>query len=246
MGEAWFFACAATMQLSVRDVVRLLKVPEKTVYRWIKESDMPATRIGEQYRFGRAELLEWAMARQINLPSDLFHEPEEGTAGSTDLVSALQAGGIHAGILANDRESALRAVVRTMPLPEDVDRDFLFDMLLARETLSSTGMGDGIAIPHVRNPMVLHVPRSMINLCLLDRPVEFGAVDGKPVHSLFSLISLTVRDHLHLLSRLAFALRDDGFKGAIVSRAPAEDILEEARRVERTLAQQADRPGEVE
>lgn len=233
------------MQLSVRDVVRLLKVPEKTVYRWIKENGMPATQVGEQYRFGRAELLEWAMARQINLPNNLFDDKEKGATGATGFADALEAGGIHSGIVASDRESALRAAVQTMPLPDDADRDFLFDVLLARETLGSTGMGDGIAIPHVRNPMVLHVPKSMISLCLLATPVDFSAVDGKPVHALFSLVSLTVRDHLHLLSRLAFALRDEGFKGAVIRQAPATEILAAARRVELALALKADPANEA-
>src|SRR5213076_3370625 len=44
-----------------------------------------------------------------------------------------------------------------MPLPAQVDRELLLGMLLAREALQSTGIGDGIAIPHVRNPIVLHV-----------------------------------------------------------------------------------------
>ena len=57
------------MQLSVRDVVRLFKVPEKTVYHWIKENDLPAVKVGEQYRFGRTELLEWA--RSIALQASL-------------------------------------------------------------------------------------------------------------------------------------------------------------------------------
>jgi len=180
------------------------------------------------------------MARQINLPADFFPEAEKGAAKSAGFLDALVAGGIYGGIVAHDRESALQAVVRTMPLSDDAGKEFLYDMLLARETLSSTGMGDGIAIPHARNPMVLHVPKSMISLYLLDEPVEFGAVDGKPVYALFSVISLTVRDHLHLLSRLAFALHDEGFKGAVLRRATAEDILKEARRVEAAMVQKDD------
>lgn len=228
------------MQLSVRDVVQLLKVPEKTVYHWIKEDNMPATRVGEQYRFSRTELMEWAMAHQVKLPGDIFSGEDQGSKAPASFVAALEAGGIYTGIVAADRDSALRAVVDHMPLPEDVDREFLFDVLLAREALASTGMGDGIAIPHVRNPMVLQVPKPMISLCLLVEPIEFGAVDGKPVHALFSLISPTVRAHLHLLSRLAYTLRDEAFKGAIERRAPAGEILEAARRVEADMVAKAE------
>lgn len=217
----------------------MMKVPEKTVYRWIKEDNMPATLVGEQYRFGRTELMEWAMAHQINIPVGLLGADDSATAALPGFSAALENGGIHVGIVAADRDSALRAVVNHMPLPEDVDRDFLFDVLLAREALGSTGMGNGIAIPHVRNPMVLQVSRAMISLCLLAEPIEFGAVDGKPVYALFSLISPTVRAHLHLLSRLAFTLQDPGFKAALEGRASADEILAAARRVEAAMAAKA-------
>ena len=48
-----------------------------------------------------------------------------------------------------------------------------------------------------------------LSLCFLDQAVDFGALDGLPVKSLFVLISSTVKSHLRLLSRLAFALQDD-------------------------------------
>ena len=79
--------------------------------------------------------------------------------------------------------------------------------ILAREALGSTGIGDGIAIPRVRNPIVLHLSRPIVTLCFLERPVDFGALDGQPVTTLFTLISPTVRAHLHLLSRLSYNMQ---------------------------------------
>jgi len=225
------------MQLTVREVSGLLNISEKTVYRWINQGILPAYRVNDQYRFNRAELLEWATSRKMNVSVDLFDEPESSSAPLPDLADALQAGGIFYRIGGTDKESALRAVVEHMRLPEEVDREFLLRVLLARENLQSTGIGDGIAIPHVRNPIVLHVMRPMITLCFLERPVEFGALDGKPVYVLFSLISPTVRAHLRMLSRLSFALNDAGFKDAIIHQAAREEILNQARRVEATLGQ---------
>jgi len=220
------------MQLSVHDVSKLLNVSEKTIYRWVTRGILPAYRVNEQYRFNRAELLEWATSRRMNVSAVLFDEPESNAIPIPSLVEGLQVGGIFYRLSGRDKESALRAVVDHMRLPEEVDRDFLLRVLLAREGLQSTGIGDGIAIPHVRNPIVLHVPRPMITLCFLDEAVDFGALDGKPVHVLFSLISPTVRAHLRLLSRLAFALHDPGFKQAVIAQAAREEILREARRVE--------------
>jgi PTS system nitrogen regulatory IIA component len=225
------------MQLTVQNVAQLLNVSEKTVYRWINDGSLPGYRVSGQYRFNRAEVLEWATSRKIHVSPEIFQEPEASTTPLPGLTDALQAGGIYYRVSGTDKESALRGVVETMRLPEGVDAEFLLRVLLAREALASTGIGDGIAIPHVRNPIVLHVHKPMISLCFLEKPVEFGALDGKPVHALFSLISPTVRAHLHLLSRLAFALHDQGFKNAVGRQAFREEILAEARRVEGGLGE---------
>ena len=50
------------MQLSIRDLTKLLDVTESLVTRWIKQRSLPAQQVGGQYRVNRAELLEWAMA----------------------------------------------------------------------------------------------------------------------------------------------------------------------------------------
>jgi PTS system nitrogen regulatory IIA component len=224
------------MKLTVRDAAHILNVSEKSVYRWIKQGIIPAYQIHDQYRFNRAELLEWATSRRINVSPDIFAEPEGGTIPPPSLSEALATGGIYYRMGGSDKASVLQAVVDVMKLPEEVDRKFLYQVLLAREALGSTGIGDGIAIPHVRNPIVLHVVQPVVTLCFLERPVEFGALDGRAVSTLFTLISPTVRAHLHLLSRLGFAFRDADFKAAVTQQASREQILEALKRVELAIA----------
>ena len=224
------------MQLNVQNVAELLNVSEKTVYRWLTDQSLPGYRISGQYRFNRAEVLEWATSRRINVAPQIFQEPETAGTPLPLLSETLLAGGIHYRVGGTNKESALQSVVDTMRLPEEVDREFLVRVLVAREALGSTGIGDGIAIPHVRNPIVLHVSRPMISLCFLEQPIEFGAIDGQPVYALFSLISPTVRGHLHLLSRLVYALRDGGCQAVIARHGSREEILNELRRVEELLS----------
>jgi nitrogen PTS system EIIA component len=224
------------MKLMVRDAAHLLNVSEKTIYRWIKQGVIPAYQISDQYRFNRAELLEWATSRKLSVSPEIFAEPEGGDSPPPALLDALRAGGVYYRIGGQDKASVLRSVVDTMKLPEEVDREFLYQVLLAREALGSTGIGDGIAIPHVRNPIVLHLSRPMVTLCFLERPIDFGAMDGQPVTTLFTLISPTVRAHLHLLSRLGFALRDPAFKNAITQQAGRDELLAALDTVESSLA----------
>ncbi len=113
-----------------------------------------------------------------------------------------------------------------------MDREFLYQVLLARETLGSTGIGNGIAIPHVRNPVILHVAKPTVTLCFLEKSIDFKALDGKPVTVLFTIISPTVRAHLHLLSRVGFVLHDQDLKDALARQAPREELMELLTRAE--------------
>lgn len=219
------------MQLTVREVANLLNTSDKSVYRWISDGDLPAYRVSGQYRFNRAELIEWATARRINVSPKLFQETEREQLPLPDLAETLQAGGIFYRVGGKDKAAVLRNLVDLLRLPDVVDREFLFQVLWAREVLESTAFGEGIAIPHVRNPIVLHINKPMVTLCFLEHPVDFGALDGQPVSALFSLISPTVRAHLHLLSRLAFFLRDVQFKRLVQNQAGREEILEAVRRL---------------
>lgn len=224
------------MQLSVKDVAGLLDVSEKTVYRWIDDGKLPGYRISGQYRFNRAELLAWATAERIHISPEIFVERESEGAALPTLEEALVAGGIFYRISGTEPESCLRQVVDILRLPDEVDREFLFQVLLARERLQSTAIGHGVAVPHLRNPIVLHLPKPMLALCFLESPANFNALDGSPVTALFTLISPRVKAHLHLQSRLAFAMQDDGFRELIQRQAGRDEILEGARRVQNSLA----------
>jgi PTS system nitrogen regulatory IIA component len=223
--------CLEKVQLTVRNVAELLNVSEKSVYRWITEGSLPGYRVSGQYRFNRAEVLEWATAQKINVSPKIFDDFQSNGTPLPDLADAMQAGGIFYRLGGIDKESVLKEIVDTMRLPEEVDRQFLLQVLLAREALESTAIGDGIAIPHVRNPIVLHVAKPLVTLGFLETPVDFGALDGKPVHALFSVISPTVRAHLHLLSQIAFTLRDPDFKAIILCQGNRDEILAGVRRI---------------
>ena len=226
------------MDLNIQEVTKLLNVTEGTILRWIEEHDLPAAFANGQYRFSKTKLLEWATASKITLSSALFLEQDPSAMPT--LAEALEAGGIFHHVAVEDKESALQDVVRRMNLPAVVDRQFLLSVLLAREAAASTGIGDGIAFPHVRNPIVLQVKRPMITLSFLEKPIEFGSVDGKPVYALFTLVCPTVRIHLHLLARLAFALRNLKFKAAVERRAAAQDILSLSREIDTQVQKTSD------
>jgi len=223
------------MQLSVRDAARLLNASERVIYRWIKERGLPHHKFQEQTRFNRVELLEWATGQGIAVSPEFFRE-SEGPESSPTLAQALEIGGVHHGIPGDDKLQVIRALASALRLPPDVDREFVCAALMARENAGSTGIGHGIAIPHVRNPVVLRLKGAHAGLGFLRNPIDFGAMDGKPVFAIFALFCPTVRAHLRLLSRLAYVLRDGKVREALERQATEEEILRLVRAEETKLA----------
>src|ERR1700690_1406865 len=139
------------MQLTLREVSKFLDTPEATVIKWIKQRGLPAQHVAGQYRFHRAELLEWATANHLKVSAELFDRMQSDTETAPSLATALQAGGIFYKLPSPSKDHALPSLGDVLPLPEAVDREVLLRLFLAREALASTAIGDGIALPHVRN-----------------------------------------------------------------------------------------------
>jgi len=202
----------------------MLNVSEESIHHWIHNGTLPCYRVRDKYRLNRVELLEWATARKMTVAPEYFHA--NGTKPPDLLLTnALRRGGVIPDLPCTDKPSALQAICQTMPLPEAVDRDELFSVLVAREALCSTGMGNGVAIPHPRGPIVLGISEPQVTLVFPRQPFDYGALDGKPVSILFVIVRTTVRVHLQLLSHLMFALQDDSFRHLLNERATQNEIL---------------------
>jgi PTS system nitrogen regulatory IIA component len=218
------------MQLTIREASKLLKTAERQIYRWIDDGEIPFSRVNDQIRFNQAELLEWATARRMPIAEGVIQEGNGSL--SPRLGDALALGGVHHGVKGADRDAVVRAIVEHMPVAPEVDREFLVQVLVAREVAGSTAVGEGIAIPHVRSPVVLNGAPASITVCTLASAVDFGAHDGQPIHTVFAIVSPTIAAHLQLLAKLAAALHDADFKAAVLRRAPKDDIVKHARRLD--------------
>ncbi len=223
------------MQLSVKELANLLKVTERTIYRWIKQQSIPFYRVHDQYRFNRLEIMDWATIQKMDVSQRLIQDNTEHDIEKLSLTEALKKGGIHYRLEGKDKKTLLRAVIDLLNLPEDVKKENLLDAMLVREDLGSTGFGEGIAIPHTRYPVVTHIPYPIVSICFLERPVDYGAVDKKPVNCLFTLISPTVRSHLKMLSRVAYILNNADVKDAIVNQRSRDVLYNEIEKAEKAL-----------
>jgi PTS system nitrogen regulatory IIA component len=108
---------------------------------------------------------------------------------------------------------------------QGINADELLKALLEREKLGSTGIGNGIAIPHGKlsglSDILLVFARST-------KGVPFDAIDGKPIHLIFLLVAPanSTGGHLKALARLSRLLKNDAFRRSLLTAPTAEDILQ--------------------
>jgi nitrogen PTS system EIIA component len=124
----------------------------------------------------------------------------------------------------SDREGVLAEFADCVAkrYPEALE-DNLLQLLLERESLGSTGIGDGIAIPHCKSP-ALKAPVLLFGRS--ESGVDFHAIDGKPVRLFFLLIAPegAVGIHLKLLARISRLLKKPMVREQLTEAASAEEI----------------------
>ncbi len=216
------------MKLTIPEAAALLDSDEDRVHQWIEEADLPAQKMRGQFRVNRTDLLEWATEHDVVISPRAFRHER----GTPLLADALRTGGVHDHIPGTDLPSVLRQIVSRVPLADDTDRDTLLHILLGRGAMGVTPVGDGIAIPQVRKPIILAPSDAVLALSFPTSPLDLKAPDGQPVDTFFLLISPTVHAHLAMLAKLTYGLRDDAFLGAVRRRAPAAEIVRIAAALE--------------
>ena len=212
------------MKLTIHEIAQSLYLPLSTVRRWIRQGRIPIHKSGSGYVFNESILQKWAAAHHLS-----FSPPQKGVKKQKDLkpenlLSAMKRGGVFHELRGNDVPAVPRAAVENMPFLADNLKEELYQRLLEREHLTSTGIGKGVAIPHPKTPLENDNYDPIITTCFLEKPIDFSALDKKPVFVMFLLLCPSVKYHLHLLSRLAFCVRDDSFV-EFLKTAPDPDAL---------------------
>jgi PTS system nitrogen regulatory IIA component len=112
--------------------------------------------------------------------------------------------------------------------------DTLFHSLVARERLGSTGIGDGIAIPHCRAPGFKRIHGCLIKL---SKPVDFDAIDDEPVDLIFALVVPEEKndEHLATLARVAALLQNESSRQSLRQCGSNEELFNTAIQLERSI-----------
>ncbi len=124
-----------------------------------------------------------------------------------DLADLLSPDGVLPMLRANSKKQAIQDLAARAAIVTGLPEREIFDKLLQRERLGSTGVGHGVAIPHGKLPQLKHLVGLFARL---DRPVDFDAIDDQPVDLIFVLLAPegAGADHLKALACVARQLRE--------------------------------------
>lgn len=152
-----------------------------------------------------------------------------------NLLPAMKRGSVIHDLKGDNVAAVLENAVENLPAISNSSKEELYKRLLERENLTSTGIGKGVAIPHPHDPISDLLKNPLIATCFLEKPIDFGAVDDKPVFVLFILLSQSIKIHLHLLSRLSFCVRDNAFVDFLKTSPDVDAFFEKIADFEKLL-----------
>ena len=135
------------------------------------------------------------------------------------------------GATRNDVLTELVAQIPQLVAQPDA-RQRLFQALVEREQLHSTGIGDGIALPHARNALAGIVDQPIIVVGRHAQGIAYGAVDGKPARLFFLLVAPSVTQHLAILARISRLLRNPDLRQNLLNADKPEKVLALIREAE--------------
>jgi nitrogen PTS system EIIA component len=158
-------------------------------------------------------------------------------ANSVVLNKLLSPAVINLNLKSADRDSVLGELVEQIPqlAPHPEARQTLLRALHEREQLHSTGIGDGIAVPHSRNALVGLVDLPTLVFGRHAKGIPYGAIDNVPARLFFLLVAPTVTQHLAILARLGRLLRDPKLRQSLLTADKPEKVLSLIRDAEAKL-----------
>lgn len=136
-----------------------------------------------------------------------------------DIAELIHRGGIYNDIEGDTPAEIYEKVSKMINLPDGITSDFIYNALCARENVLSTAVGNGIALPHARAPIMKTEKDQKIIVVYLKNPMDMNAPDERPVTTMFILLTYNSQVHLKVLSSLAGLFRSARFRKALEDRA---------------------------
>jgi mannitol/fructose-specific phosphotransferase system IIA component (Ntr-type) len=158
-------------------------------------------------------------------------------SSSVVLNELLSPATVNLNLKSADRDGVLGELVNQIPqlAQQPAARQTLLRALHEREQLHSTGIGDGIALPHARNALVGLVDHALMVFGRQAAGIPYDAIDGVPARLFFLILAPTVTQHLAILARLGRVLRDPKLRQGLLTAEQPEKVIALIREAEAKL-----------
>ncbi len=204
---------------SPKQLAEYLQLSQRTVYRLLERGDLPAVKVGGQWRFRKAAVDEWLDFNVQRLDADSLQalegdgEADRGIPVVADLIAPENA---RITVPVGSRDEVVRAFVSSLRFPESVSADLVCERVLERERLCSTALAGGVALLHTARsrPRVLE-SHDLVAIGRVAEPVAFGALDGGLTDTLILLLARSERVQLALLAKVTRLCQEPGFLPAL-------------------------------
>ncbi|MFI5343835.1 MAG: PTS sugar transporter subunit IIA [Chlamydiales bacterium] len=237
------------MDLKIKDVAELLNVSDTTIRRWIAEGKIPNYRINQSYYFSRTEIENWVITHQLSKThgsSPFTNKKDEpviqkpvakGGSKQFSLFRAVHKGDVLHHVPGKSKEDVIRFTMKTVAKKLHIDEDVMTELLLDREKLMPTALNNGIGVPHTRDSFI-NLHHDVIIVVFPEEQLEYGALDGLPVHTLFFLFACEDKRHLHLLAKIAHLSSQPGSLDLFKTQPSKEHLLSYVKQWEGSIAHQ--------
>ena len=144
---------------------------------------------------------------------------------AVDIASLIHKGGVFMDISGDTPEMVYRQICDSMQLPSDITATTIYNALCAREKVMSTAVGNGIALPHSRMPILTNEDEQRICVVYLKEPMDMKAPDDCKVSVMFILLTANPETHLQVLSTLVSLFQKKEFKKLLENKAGEAELL---------------------
>lgn len=235
------------MDLTIKDVAELLNVSETTVRRWINAGVIPAYRLNHRFRFSRTEIESWLLSCKMNKTPVLTEKVNINTEKAKNIIGrqigmqayslyrAINKGNVLINVEGDSKEDIIKQSVKIIAEDLNSDKDVMTELLMDREALMPTALNHGIGIPHTRDIIFLENAFDVIYVVYPKIPIDYGALDGKPVHTMFFLFACEDKRHLHLLAKLAHLTKDQDHIDFFKTRPSKQKLMQFVKKWEAKL-----------
>lgn len=209
--------------MTLSEVATYLKIAEKTVSRMITRGEIPCTKVASQWRFMKSMIDDWLISRMNVVPQNDLAKILENPEGLIPITRITSDDLILDNVKPGSKKDILTQLIVPLVQQEIIEdaEDFL-RKLLTREKMVTTGIGRGVAIPHLRHPKENPGggPRMVVGICKAG--TDYESMDGKLTHLFFLLVSDSEVVHLRVMAKLNQILREGDFVSRLINAKKTE------------------------